>query len=140
MPEYTPVASSVLMVSGVVDAEGVSGEALAAGDIIYLDAADANRAKKAQCDGTAAEAAAVGVALNSAPAAGQPVKYAVQGEIAIGAAIFAGAGKLVVLGTTAGKCMDVADLTAGKRICIIGWSTATNKIKLALINTEQTAP
>lgn len=140
MAEYTPIAGSVLMVAGVVDAEAVAGEPIGAGDFIYLDAADSNRAKKAQCDGTPAEVAAVGVALNSAPAAGQPLKFAVQGEIALGAAIFSGAGRVVVVGTTAGKCMDFGDLTSGKRICIVGWSTATNKIKLAIHNTEQTSP
>ncbi|KAA0219813.1 MAG: hypothetical protein KJ057_09845 [Phycisphaerae bacterium] len=140
MPEYTPVASSVQKVSGVVEKEGTSGEALNAGDLIYLDATDGDKAKKAQCDGTSAQAVVAGMVLNSAPAAGQPVKYAVLGELAIGAAIFGGVAKVLVLGTTAGKCMDVADLLATHRLVLIGWSTGTNKLKLAISNTGLQVP
>ena len=54
------------------------------------------------------------------------------GEVTVDAIAFAGAGLLLALSPTAGKCMDAADLLAGQYLTIVGWSTAADKLKVDL--------
>ncbi len=128
MATYTFTSGSVLQ-SGATQG-AIAGEALNAGDFIYLDPAD-GKARKAECDGTVDKAKAAGIAVNSA-VAGQPVNYVASGEVTVDAAAFTGAGLLMLLSPTAGKCMDAADLLTGQYLTIIGWSTAVNKLKVDL--------
>lgn len=133
MAEHTPVAASVAVYANGVIEEAVSGEALTAGDIVYKDSTDSNKIKKAQCDGTAAQAAAVGVVLSSAPGAGQKVLLMTYGEITMGAAVYSASGLLLVVGATAGKSMTINDAayTTGAYLTFLGWSTATTRALIA---------
>jgi hypothetical protein len=110
----------------------VAGEALAAGDIIYRKASD-GKAYKADANAAGADAA-LGMCVNSA-AAGQPVSYVTSGEVEVGAAVFTGAGKPVILSGTAGKMADVGDAVAGWKLVLLGWSTGTSKLKLNIVQT-----
>lgn len=141
MAEYTPTAASVIA-TGVVAQTLVAGEAITAGQLIYK-AAD-TMAYLAQCDGTAIEAQVLGMALNNA-AAGQPVHYAAGGdnvEITLQTDIFADIGQVLVLGPTAGKFSDASDLDTpnSQRVTLVGWSTATNKMRLKPILTGVQRP
>lgn len=130
MATYTFTAGSVLA-SGAVLQTGTAGEALQAGDLIYADAADGYKLKKAQNDDVN-KAAVAGICLNGA-AVGQPIQYTGGGmEVSVQAGAFAGPGRLLVLSGTAGKCMDAGDLIAGRYVTVIGWSTASNKLRLAI--------
>lgn len=133
MAEHTPVAASVAVYANSVIEEAVSGEALTAGDVVYRDSSDSNRAKKAQCDGTAAQAAAYGVVLSTAPGAGQKVLVMTTGEITMGSAVYSASGLLLVVGATAGKTMTVNDaaFTTGAYLTIVGWSTGTTRAYIA---------
>jgi len=114
--------------------EGTAGATIAAGDILYIDTANSNVLKLAQCDGTALEATACGVALNAA-ASGQPVKYAKHGsEVTMGAAFAAAAGVPCFLSRTAGRSMNTLPSAVGGNdyVVFIGWSTATTRLKLWL--------
>ena len=59
------------------------------------------------------------------------MNYVQAGEVEVGT-IFSGVGKPLTLSSTAGKVEDAADHSAGKYLTVVGWSTATNKLKLAI--------
>lgn len=130
MADHTPVTASVaLAASGVVQTY-TAGAAIAAGDIVYYDSTN-NNVKLAQCDGTAAEAAAIGVALNAA-ATGQPVQVALSGsEVTMGAAVYSAAGVSCFLSTSAGKTMNTLPAITNY-VTYIGWSLGTTSLKLAI--------
>jgi hypothetical protein len=97
MAALTVTATNVLYVSGSV-ATMTIGETVTAGQAVYLKAAD-SRVWKAQCDGTAAEAAAIGILL-SGGAAGQPCLVAQTGAV-------------INIGATTEKVHYFANPTAG---------------------------
>lgn len=122
MADYTITAGNVITaLTG--KKSGTAGEAISAGQLLYVKAAD-GLLYLAQSDGTAAaEAVVVGMALNTA-ATGQPVFYQASGAITVGA-VFAAAGKVLILSETAGKSCDAADATTGDYLTIVGYSTST---------------
>lgn len=120
MAALTVTATSVLPLTAA-QAEGVLGETATAGAGVYLKASD-SRLWLAQADGTAAEAAAVGILL-SGGAAGQPAKYATNGPINIGATT---AKTHYFVHTTAGGVGPAADLTSGHYQTRLGYATATD--------------
>lgn len=123
MAALTVTATSVVHVSGSVTQE-VIGETITAGQCVYRKAAD-NRMWKAQSDGTAAEAAAVGIALTGG-AAGQPCLVA-----GSGAAINIGATTEKVhyfVHTTAGGVGLQGDISSGNYITRLGYSLTTDGV------------
>jgi predicted transcriptional regulator len=121
MADLTITATSVVPASGATTSVGTAGEALTAGQAVYLKAAD-GRLWKAQCDSTDAEATVVGITLNGA-AAGQPVSYQSAGTLNIGGTT--AKTTYYVLSATAGGIAPQADLVSTNRIVHIGYSTAT---------------
>ena len=115
----------------------VAGEALDAGEVIYIDSTT-GKAMKAVNNDTAPKAEVVGLVVNSADA-DQPVAYVASGEVEVGVVLPA-SGHLLVLSSTAGALADSGDLTTGQHVTLIGWSTATNKLKLNIVKTGVTAP
>ncbi|KAB2949507.1 MAG: hypothetical protein F9K17_02845 [Phycisphaerae bacterium] len=127
MASYTFTSGSVLQ-SGATQG-ALAGEAINAGEFVYLDPSD-GKARKAECDATVDKAKVAGIAVNSA-VAGQPISYVASGEVTVNAA-FLSVGLLLVLSPTAGKCMDVGDLVNTQYVTVIGWSTAADKLKVNL--------
>jgi hypothetical protein len=124
MADLVVTAASVLYTSGGEKLTGVAGASITAGQAVYVDTADANKVKLAQCDGTALEATAAGIALNAA-GTGQTVTYAGQGAlINIGATTAKTTTYLVA--ATAGGVAPQADITGGQRITRLGYATATD--------------
>lgn len=121
MADLTITAGSVLNSSATV-LTGTAGESLTAGQSVYLKAAD-GKIWKAQCDGTAAEAEAVGITLHAA-GAGQPIAYATEGAINIGATTSKATS--YVVSAAAGGVAPIADLTSGQYITELGYATATD--------------
>jgi hypothetical protein len=122
MADLTVTAASVLFTSGTKNT-GVAGATITAGQSLYLDSAD-SKLKLAQADGTAAEVAAVGIALHAA-GANQPLTYAGSGSVInIGATTVKTT--TYVVSATAGGVAPQADLTSGHRICRLGYATATD--------------
>lgn len=109
----------------------IAGEVIDAGEMVYLDSTDANKAKLAEAGDTQAKANVLGMALSDAVAAGQKFLVAKTGsEIAIGTGA---AGQVYVLSTTAGKIALESDIGSGNYLTIIGYGTATaNEIMLAI--------
>lgn len=135
MAAYSITASSVLhtTVPAQPAGGGIAGEAIVAGEWIYLKASD-SKFYKAQADGTTApEAVPAGMAANSA-AANQPVNYFGNGqEVQLDTALFASAGLFCHLSATAGKMDPPADAVAtGDYITQLGYSTATNKFMISI--------
>lgn len=122
MADLTVTAASVLFTSGT-KITGVAGASITAGQCVYVDTA--NLVKLAQCDGTAAEADAVGIALNAA-GTGQTVAYATSGSIInIGATTAKTTTYLVA--ETAGGVAPQADIsTSTRKITRLGYATATD--------------
>lgn len=122
MADLSITAANVLFTSGT-KTTGVAGAAVTAGQALYLDTTT-NTLKLAQCDGTAAEVAAVGIALHAA-GSGQPLTYAGQGSVInIGGTTAKTTAYMV--SATAGGVAPQADLDSGKRICYLGYATATD--------------
>lgn len=102
-----------------------AGEALVAGNAIYLDLTAGGVAKK--CDGTtAAKANCAGVAVNSAPGTGQHVEYV-------------GNGLLDTSGLTAGTPYFVAPATGGALAPILDVDTANAQATFVLIAKSATS-
>ena len=120
--DVTITATAVLTPSGTIES-GDSGEALTPGDWVYEDSAS-SQLKLAQCDGTFAQATVVGMILNQAAAAGQPVDYLRAGTVTID-------------NTTQGKAYFLSD-TAGKMTYDSDITTSTwHKVSLCLARSAQ---
>ncbi len=121
MAALTVTDTSVLFVSGPVEQVTI-GETVTAGQAVYLKAAD-SRVWKAQSDGTAAEAAVVGIMLNGG-SAGQFANCAKHGAIInIGATT---AKVHYFANATAGGVGLQADVLSTQYITRIGYATAAD--------------
>jgi hypothetical protein len=121
MADITVVAATVAWASGAIQS-GTAGETITAGMPVYLKTSD-SRLWKAQCDGTAAEAAAVGISLH-ASLAGQPLAYAGNGSVInIGGTT---AKTVYVVSAAAGAVAPIADLVTGNYITRLGHASGTS--------------
>jgi hypothetical protein len=122
MADLTVTAGNVLWTSGG-KITGIAGAAITAGQALYLDSAT-NTLKLAQADGTAAEAAVVGVALHAA-GSGQPVTYADTGSVINIGATTAKTTTYLVSATAGGVCPQADIVTAGHYHSRVGYATGT---------------
>ena len=95
----------------------LAGETVTAGQALYLKESD-TRWWLSQSDGTEAEAAVRGVALNGA-SAGQPLAVQTLGEITIGGTV--AVGTFYAVGRTAGAIVPVSDLANPDRVSLVGY-------------------
>lgn len=121
MADITITAANVLKTAASVQV-GTAGATITAGQCVYLDSTD-SKLKLAQCDGTAAEAAAVGIALHGA-LANQPLAYATNSTINIGGTT--SKATTYCVSAAAGGVAPQADLVSGNRISVLGYATATD--------------
>lgn len=119
MADLVITAANVLWTSGEKKT-GVAGATVTAGQPVYLDSATSTL-KLAQCDGTAAETAAVGIALHAA-GANQPLVYAAQGAV-INIGATTSKATTYMVGAAAGGVAPQADLIGGNRITRLGYAT-----------------
>ena len=82
MADLSITAANVKRKTGAVVVEYVAGETITAGQTLYVDSTT-GKAMKAMCDGTAAQANVIGIALNGA-SLDQPVDIQTAGRIALG--------------------------------------------------------
>jgi predicted transcriptional regulator len=120
MADLTVTATSVVNVSAPT-ASGLAGETITAGQAVYLKSTD-GKLWKAQCDGTAEEGTPIGIALNGA-SVGQPVTYAANGSIVIGATTVKTT--TYMLSATPGGVAPQADLISTNKIVRLGHATDT---------------
>lgn len=112
MADLAVTPSAVLPSATAQGAEAVAGEELDAGTPIYLDATDANKAKKADANLSAAAAAVIGVTVNKA-FTGQKVRYVTEDDDFTHGLAGVAASDLIILSGTAGRLCPAADLASG---------------------------
>lgn len=120
-------AASVIPDEGYSYVEGTAGEAVTAGQVLYLKASDV-KFWKAHCETSAATAAAVGFALQAA-SANQPIRVMTSGTVTIGATV--AVGKPYYL-STAGLIAPVDDLATADWVTHLGIATTTTKLAVRI--------
>ena len=128
MADLTITATSVLKGTGATTETLIAGAAITAGQTVYKDASDSNKAKLFDADSATAAARVLhGIALNGA-ASGQPVVVLTQGPITIGATVAVGVAYYA--SDTPGGICPFADLESGDYPTIIGIGISTTQIKV----------
>jgi len=118
---------------------GIAGEAILAGQSVYSDSTDSNKIKLADCNASAATATAVGLAANSAPAAGQPVSYLTDGDMTMNAVLVQG--EIYLVSATAGGISPEADIvTTDDYVSIIGVAKSTTVLSIKINNSGNQIP
>ncbi len=127
MADLSVTAGSVIPGTGAQYERATSGATITAGQLLYKDTSDSNKAKLADCD---AEASAVlwGVAMNGA-SSGQKVTIQTAGDFNPGAT--ATIGEVYVVSSTAGGIAPIGDLLTGDYVTILGVATTASNISMA---------
>lgn len=105
-----------------VGKSAIAGEPINPGQFLYLDKSDSNRAKLTETDGTGSQGTAtvVGIALNKAVVAGQPIQYGQDGVYRVGdVAVYPAPGQVMVLEDD-GECYPIDDLDADDWVSYVG--------------------
>lgn len=128
MADITVTEQNTIAQAGATIQEGTAGGTILAGQSIYMDAADGNSLKPAQHDGTEAEAAAVGIALNGA-SDGQPVKYCSKGPIVLGGTPMT-VGVTYCVGAGAGGIAPDSDVGSSDFKTVLGVALTTGILQM----------
>ena len=121
--------ANVAAASGAVIRAVTAGATITQGQVVYQDSTDSNKYKLAQCDTTAAEAAAVGIALNAA-SDGQPLRIITSGGIDPDATVVVG--EVYMVSATAGGIAPIIDLVVGNFPTILGVGTTATNIQMGI--------
>ncbi len=122
-------AGSVLHDPNGTFGEGIAGETITAGQLLYKDASNSNKLMKAVTT-TAATAACVGVALESA-SAGQVLKYQTSGDYTCGST--SAPGVYYAVSDTAGAIALASDNATGDFATLFGIGISTTKIRIGIV-------
>lgn len=109
-------------------ARGIAGATITAGQTLYIDTAASNTLKLADANASAATALVAGIALCGA-SSGQPVEYAVGGDLTFNAAFTQGL--IYINSTTAGAIAPHTDLATGNYTTVLGVAVSTTRLRLA---------
>lgn len=135
MSAISVTAASVAPGTDCSTGDGIAGASITAGQPLYIDTANGNVLKLADCDLSALGATVAGISLHAA-STGQPIKYATTGYVTFNAVLTAG--KIYVLGATAGDICPAADLTTNWRTSLLGIAYSTTSLRLLITNTGVT--
>lgn len=131
MATLTQTAANVAAGTGAKATTGTSGGTIAAGMPVYIDTGDDNKIKACQSTTTELQAAAEGIALNSA-ASGQPITYQTEGEINLGATLAAGA-ILTVDDSAAGAISNaIADISSANFVTVLGVAKSSSSMLIGI--------
>lgn len=128
MADLTVVAENVKPGSDAVTKRGIAGEAISAGDSVFV--ATDGGIELCEKDQAAADAACRGVALNDA-AVDQPIEYAVSGSVDMGAIL--SIGQTYIVGAAPGGLAPESDAAAGNFTTVVGIATTGNLLKLGIL-------
>ena len=129
MANLTITAANII---GAGDTEQIpAGASLTAGQVVYKDAADGDKAKLSDADVIAA-AKLQGITLNNA-ATGQPIVTLKNGTLGGLAGVVVG--MIYCLSATPGAICPYTDLGADDRLIIIGYGISSSEIKLDIKDT-----
>lgn len=123
MTALSITAANVVAGSNATRDNGIAGEAISAGQPIYINSTT-NRVMLADTNSATAEARiSKGIALNGGSAE-QPVAFIKEGDLTVGAVLTKGVA--YYLGGAPGAIVPVADLTTGDYTCILGIAKSTS--------------
>lgn len=137
MADVVVTAAEVLPDASTQIIDVIFGATVTAGQTIYLDAADGNKAKLADANASAAAAATKGIAMNGG-AAGQPGKMAIAGTLDPGFTV--GVGSIYVQSANAGAIAPVADLASGHFVTVLGVGITASQLALIMKNAGVAVP
>src|SRR5262245_515122 len=129
MAELVIDGSGVLAGTGGAVEQGVAGETVTAGQVVYQDGA--TKTYKLADGTTAVKAAAKGVSTHAA-ATGQPLRVQTGGAIDMGAPAHLTVGQIYVVGATPGSIAPIADLVATNVQTVLGIATSDQVLTLRL--------
>ena len=136
MADLSQTAANVHTNSGASTSSGEAGEAITAGEPVYIDTTDSNKIKK--CDANvAASAACAGIAVNDA-ASGQPVTYCTAGSMDLGATLTVS--ETYILSATAGAIAPVGDMASGMYATNLGIASAADTFIVDINNSQVLKP
>ncbi len=116
MADLSPAASSLTLLSGPSE-DRVCGEAITAGQCVYLDAADSEEAKVADAN-AAGKKTVKGIALDPG-SEGDTIRIALSGSrIVLGDTL--GVGTPYFLSSNAGGICPLADVGSGEDLVVVG--------------------
>lgn len=129
MANITITAANVVADSNATVERGSAGEAIAAGQMVYLSSTS-RKWMLADADSATAEARkATAMALNTA-ALNQPLAVLRGGDVALGAVLIAG--QAYYLSDDAGMICPLADVTGGDYICLVGLAKSASVLTLGI--------
>lgn len=130
MTDISVTAASVVRGSNAITEDGIAGETITAGQMVYRDS---STGKYMKADADAATAAARnprGIALNGA-SDGQPLQIQTKGDVTLNAVLTAGT-SYYLSGATAGGIAPLADVGSGEYYVLIGLAKSTTVLALSL--------
>lgn len=130
MGDLSVTAANLVAGVGAKISTGVAGEAITAGDAVYIDASDNDNLKKCLHSGSAAQAAAVGIALADSDD-DATFSYITEGNLCFGSILTAGA--VYVVSATAGLIAVVADPGSSDFMTVLGVADATGVLSVKII-------
>jgi Uncharacterized conserved protein (DUF2190) len=130
MADISITASDVLQSSGTPTTKGIAGEAIAAGETVYQN----DDGKLYRADGNdSTKLPVAGIAVNSAPGAGQPFNYAVTDDSLTIGAHGLGNGIPLFQSANPGKICQLADVGTGNLTTCVGVTNSTTKITFGVL-------
>lgn len=133
MADLTITAQNLVAGIGASISTGTAGEAIAAGDAVYIDVTDNNNLKKCKHAGTAAEADAVGIALAAADDTAT-VSYIKEGDLCFGTLLVVGT--VYVVSATYGLIAVAADAGSADYLTILGVAKGTAVLAVKIVSSE----
>lgn len=127
MVDLTITPASVIIASHANIMRGKSGATVTAGQLVYKSSTNASMLLADNNSATAEARRPIGVALHGA-STGQPLAYAPEGDVTIGATMTAGVA--YYLSDTPGGLCTVADLATGEYPCVIGMAISTTVLRI----------
>ena len=135
MADLSVTAASVVGVSSIRTEKVTAGTTITAGQAIYKDAGDDNKAKLTDADASDAASVCDGIATHAALDE-QPLVIQTQGVINVGATLTVG--EVYMASGTAGKIAPHGDFTTGDRATIIGIAETAANLRLHLRSSKTT--
>ena len=130
MADLVITPANVLPQSNTTTKSGTAGASINAGQMIYLDTADSNKAKLADAN-VLLTAVVAGMALCDAEP-GQPIQWASAGDVAVGTMLTPGI--VYLLSGTAGGLKPDADMTGSDYVSLFAIAKSTSVLTLAIRN------
>lgn len=129
MADLSITPANVVASANASRREALAGEAITAGQAIYLATATKKWMRADNNSGTAEARRATAIALNGG-ALNQPVSGLISGDVTIGATLTAGSA--YYLGDAPGALCPAADLASGESVCLIGLAKSTSVLAVSI--------